>query len=129
MIYQALKFILDIIKNQLVLIRICDKIFNMKKIYLTLLVVMLALAGCRTASDEYLAEYVEPTAVCAGGVVEYSMPNGNDLVLETKSHIVHIDGAPNKSYEYRVWTGDKPSTADPDLIVNPDGTAMVLVSE
>ncbi len=92
-----------------------------------LLVVMLALAGCRTASND--VEYVEPTAVCAGGVVEYSMPNGNDLLLETKSHVVHIEATPNKSYEYRVWTGDKPTSADPDLIVNPDGSSLVLVSE
>lgn len=108
---------------------ICDKILGMNKILLPLMVMVLALAGCQTASDEYAMEYVEPTAVCAGGVVEYSMPNGNDLLLETKSHVVHIEATPNKSYEYRVWTGDKPTSADPDLIVNPDGSSLVLVSE
>lgn len=127
MIYQALNFMLDIIKNQLVLGAICDKILGMNKILLPLMVMVLALAGCRTASND--VEYVEPTAVCAGGVVEYSMPNGNDLLLETKSHVVHVTAQPNKQYEYRVWTGDKPTTDNPDLIVNPDGSSMVLVSE
>lgn len=120
-------YIINHIKNQLVLGWFCDKILGMNKILLPLMVMVLALAGCRTASND--VEYVEPTAVCAGGVVEYSMPNGNDLVLETKSHVVHIEAAPNKSYEYRVWTGDKPTSADPDLIVNPDGSSLVLVSE
>ncbi len=53
------------------------------------------------------------------------MPNGNDLVLETKKRVLHIEAQPNKKYDYYVWTGDKSYEQDPDLIVQ-DGVAAVL---
>lgn len=101
--------------------------------------VMVALAGCHSTepSTEY-AEYVEyademewtpviqpydvPPTVSS---VRYSVPRDGDLTLETRHHIIQIQGDPNTAYDYRVWAGDKTYAHDPDLIVD-DGDVMVL---
>lgn len=102
----------------------CDIINDMKKISLFLLVGILA--ACQSASND-----IENEPACVGDcqqIIRYSMPNGNDLVLETKNHIIQIGAAPNVKYGYYVWAGDKETTDDPDLIVE-DGNAMVLIEE
>ncbi len=88
------------------------------------------LAGCQTATEPVGDEYTDD-AVCVGQeceIVRYSMPNGNDLVLETSKHIIQIEAQPNVKYGYYVWAGDKEMTEDPDLVVE-DGNAMILVEE
>lgn len=96
----------------------------MKKITLFLLVGILA--ACQNATND-----IENETACVGDcqqIIHYSMPNGNDLVLETPRHIIQIEAAPNVKYGYYVWAGDKETSDDPDLIVE-DGNAMVLVEE
>lgn len=102
---------------------------------------ILALVGCAQAPEVYPVN----APVCPEGQVceieniiacktpdcsdvLFDTPNGNDLLLETDNHIIHINAEPNKSYIYYVWVGDKDMTADPDLIVE-DGIAAVLVEE
>lgn len=102
----------------------------MKKIILPLLVVMLALAGCRTASDESTS-YADAGNECIGencAVIKYDTPNGNDLVLETDHHVIQIAAQPETKYSYYVWTGGKTTADDPDMIVE-DGNTMILVEE
>ena len=97
---------------------------NMKRILLLLSVV--GLAACQSAT---VPESDAPACVDADcQIVHYSMPNGNDLVLETANHIIQIQAQPDVKYGYYVWAGDKETTDDPDLIVE-DGTAMVLTEE
>ena len=60
--------------------------------------------------------------------IKFSTPAGNDLRLETDEYVLKIEGAPNKQYDYYVWTGEKQYTDDPDLIIQ-NGTAAVLVKE
>ncbi len=101
----------------------------MKRIILPLLVLSCGLAGCQSANDEIII--AEPETECIGRQCEklkYSMPNGNDLVLETAHHVIEITAQPDTAYSYYVWTGGKGTESDPDLIVE-DGTAMVLVEE
>ena len=100
----------------------------MKKLSLFLMVALLA--ACQSAPNAEIDEYVDDS-VCVGEnceIVKYSMPNCNDLVLETSKHIIQIDAQPNVKYGYYVWAGDKETTTDPDLIIE-DGNAMVLVEE
>lgn len=105
---------------------------DMKYVYVYLLVLIFALSGCwvggnnRVVSEIVDFDYVE----CAdgNGVVKYSTPNGNDLMLETDHHIIQIDAQPNVQYEYRVWVGDKTYETDPDLVIT-DGTAYILQDE
>lgn len=105
----------------------CDIITCMKKILLFLLVVVLA--ACQSATP--VVDNVESETACVDAqcqIVRYSMPNGNDLVLETPRHVIQIEAQPNVQYGYYVWAGDKETTEDPDLIVE-DGVAMVLIEE
>lgn len=128
--------------------------FSMKKNILFLLLGTFAVAGCRVDEprymyydydDEYVA-YLESVgcadpyidvAECirratgrpqydnATTQIKFSMPNGNDLRLETPEYVLQVDGAPGVRYDYYVWTGDKSYADDPDLIVQ-DGAAAVL---
>lgn len=103
----------------------------MKQIILPMMGVMLALAGCQSASDEVIVEQQNITESCVGencAVVRYASPNGNDLVLETDKHIIEIQAPTGTPYSYYVWAGDKTTADDPDLIVE-DGQSMVLVEE
>ena len=101
----------------------------MKRNVLFLLVAATAFAGCRSDNTPVSGEeYVECVNCDGAGVVEYSMPNGNDLKLETAHHVIEIQAQPGKQYDYYVWTGDKSYDTDPDLVVQ-DGVASVLVSE
>lgn len=106
----------------------------MKRNIFALLALSAVLAGCQTGETVDCSacaqcNVVAPCENCiANGAVQYSMPNGNDLVLETPKRIIHIEAQPNKKYDYYVWTGDKSYEQDPDLIVQ-DGTAAVLVEE
>ena len=106
----------------------CDIIFSMKKVTLFFMVALLA--GCQSAPVGTYDEYVD-NVDCVGNnceIIHYSMPNGNDLVLETAKHTIQIAAQPDVKYGYYVWAGNKETTEDPDLIVE-DGNAMVLVEE
>ena len=117
----------------------------MNKIFAFLLIALLA--GCQnTTNYEYIDGYydgMDEYDVCAGAPdgaciyaapnnasqysnVKYTMTDDNGLVLETKNHVVHVAGQPNRKYVYYVWAGDKTTADDPDLIVE-DGVAAVLV--
>lgn len=108
----------------------------MKKNTLFLLLAGVALVACRSnnqapAGYNEMVEVVEyDNCVNCGrpGEVKYSMPRGNDLVLETSRHVIQIDAQPGVKYDYYVWTGDKSYADDPDLIVQ-EGVAAVLVEE
>ena len=104
----------------------------MKRNILFLLIAAIAVAGCRSNGTPVNdTEYVEPVdCIDCGGVnmVQYSMPNGNDLKLETAHHVIQIDGKPGKQYDYYVWTGEKKYSDSPDIVVQ-DGVASVLVEE
>ena len=105
----------------------------MKKILLPLLVMMLGLTGCRSASDDFIVQTDDTEFVsdCIGSdcsIIHFSSPNGNDLVLETDRHIIEITAQPGVAYSYYVWAGDTDTTRDADLIVH-DGQAMVLINE
>ena len=104
----------------------------MKRNILFLLIAALAFAGCRSNDApidnvEY-TEYADCVDCGDVNMVEYSMPHGNDLKLETAHHVIQIDGKPGKSYDYYVWTGKKTYDDAPDIIVQ-DGNASVLVEE
>lgn len=102
----------------------------MKKIYLPFLVLMLALAGCRSSSDEIVAG--QQGFNCADEnceVIRVESPNGNDLVLETSKHVIEVQAqSGDVPYSYYVWTGNKSTSEEPDLVVE-DGNTMVLVEE
>ncbi len=104
----------------------------MKRNILFLLVAVAAVAGCRSSDapiDNVDAIDSIDCVECGDvNIVQYSMPHGNDLKLETAHHVIQIDAQPGKAYDYYVWTGDKDYADDPDIIVN-EGTAAVLVSE
>lgn len=101
----------------------------MKRNILFLLIAAIAVAGCRS-SDAPVVEHEYTECINCGGanVVAYSMPNGNDLKIETAHHVITVEAQPGKQYDYYVWTGDKTYTDDPDLVVQ-EGNASVLVSE
>ena len=86
------------------------------------------MTACQSATpvDGYTDESVCVGTDCA--IIRYDMPNGNDLVLETAHHKIEIAAQPNVKYGYYVWTGDKKTTDDPDMIVE-DGNVMILVEE
>lgn len=93
------------------------------------MVAALAFAGCRTSNEP--VDNVEAVGClnCEDvQMVQYSMPNGNDLKLETAHHVIEIDAQPGKQYDYYVWTGEKTYADDPDLVVQ-EGQASVLVEE
>lgn len=113
----------------------------MNKKYLFLLILASVLVGCRSA--ETGTEYVEyaddveyqtimmPDTNSGNATVseiKYSVPRDGDLTLETRHHVIQIQGDPNTAYEYRVWAGNKDYNDDPDLIVD-DGDIMVLQSD
>ena len=99
---------------------------GMKRNILFLLIAAFAFAGCRSGNAP--VEYADCIDCDGINRVEYSMPNGNDLKLETAHHVIEIEAQPNKAYNYYVWTGDKSYDEDPDLIVE-EGVASVLVEE
>ena len=103
-----------------------DIIPTMKRLILFLFVASLAACQSATQVEEYNDETTCVGENCA--IINYSMPNGNDLVLETAHHKIEIAAQPNVKYGYYVWAGDKDTSEDPDLVVE-DGTAMVLVEE
>jgi hypothetical protein len=103
-----------------------DIIPTMKKLILFLFVASLAACQSATQVEEYNDETTCVGENCA--IINYSMPNGNDLVLETAHHKIEIAAQPNVKYGYYVWAGDKDTSDDPDLVVE-DGTAMVLIEE
>ena len=101
----------------------------MKRNILFLLIAALAFAGCRSGNapvDD--AEFVDCINCGDVNMVEYSMPNGNDLKLETAHHVIRVDAQPGRSYNYYVWTGDKTYADDPDIVIE-EGTAAVLITE
>lgn len=107
----------------------------MKKIILPLLFCGCALAACQSGGpvmDGYVTDGDYIIANCDDcdneQIVRYSMPNGNDLVLETERHLIQVEAEPGKAYNYYVWTGEKLYDDDPDLIIN-NGQAAVLVDE
>ena len=105
----------------------------MKRNALFLLIAAFAFAGCRSDNapvnnyDDNV-DIVECVNCDGANMVEYSMPNGNDLKLETAHHVIEIQGQPGKQYDYYVWTGEKSYQDDPDLIVQ-DGVAAIRVEE
>jgi len=104
----------------------------MKRNILFLLVAAIALCGCWSNSapvdDVDNVEFVECVNCGGANMVQYSMPNGNDLKLETAHHVIQVQAQPGKQYDYYVWTGEKTYDQDPDLVVQ-DGVAAVLVEE
>ncbi len=112
----------------------------MKRNIMPLFVFVGLLAGCR--SDNTPTEYVEYTddvqydvaavvpcdTASSASQVKYSVPRNGDLTLETRHHVIQIQGNPDTAYEYRVWAGGKTYDDDPDLIVD-DGNIMVLQNE
>lgn len=101
---------------------------DMKKNILFLFIAAAAIAGCRSNDAPVEYEYAECINCDGANVVEYSMPNGNDLKLETAHHVIEIQAQPGKQYDYYVWTGDKTYADDPDLVVQ-EGVPAVLVPE
>lgn len=115
----------------------------MKRNILSLFILCCVLAACQTQrapvehveyADDFDVEYqtvVVPRGTdCANNnpsvsEIKYSVPRDGDLTLETRHHVIQIQGAPNTAYEYRVWAGAKGYNNDPDLIVD-DGNIMVL---
>ncbi|MBQ8473334.1 MAG: hypothetical protein IJ500_00535 [Alphaproteobacteria bacterium] len=93
-----------------------------------LAILLLGLTGCMSGTPN--GEYVDAPVECAGDCsgVNFSMPNGNDLKLETDRHVVHVTADPNTNYAYYVWTGDKSYDDDPDIMVE-NGEAYVLTVE
>jgi len=111
----------------------------MKRNIIPLFVFVGLLTGCR--SDNAPTEYVEyaddmqyQTVVVpyegtpSVSQVKYSVPRDGDLTLETRHHVIQIQGNPDTAYEYRVWAGNKTYGDDPDLIVD-DGNVMVLQAD
>lgn len=99
-----------------------DIIHIMKRYIFAIL--LLGLAGCMSGAPEI------PSVECAGDCsgVEFSMPNGNDLKLETDRHVVHVTADPDTDYAYYVWTGDKSYSDDPDIIIE-NGDAYILTDK
>ena len=91
----------------------------MKRYFLAIL--LLGLTGCMSGSPESVP------VVCAGDCsdVNISMPNGNDLKLETDHHIIHISGLPESDYAYYVWTGDKTYSDAPDVKIESDDVYVI----
>ena len=89
-----------------------------------LAILLLGLTGCMSGTPESVP------VVCSGDCsdVNFSMPNGNDLELETDHHIIHIMAQPDSDYAYYVWTGDKTYDDDPDIKIE-NGDAYVLTNE
>lgn len=107
----------------------CDIICGMKRNILFLLMATIAIAGCRSNNAPVAEQPVVDCIDCGGvNMVQYSMPNGNDLKLETAHHVIQIDAQPGKQYDYYVWTGEKTYADDPDIIVQ-EGNAAVLIEE
>ena len=122
--------VVDSIKSKIYLFQAIfyDIIVGMKKVFLFFMVALLA--GCQSAPVDSYDEYTEHID-CVGNnceIIQYSMPNGNDLVLETARHTIQTEAQPNVKYGYYVWAGAKETTDDPDLIIE-DRNAMVLIEE
>ena len=98
----------------------------MKRSTLFLLIATAAVAGCR--SNDAPVEYNDCINCGDVNVVQYSMPNGNDLKLETAHHVIEIAAQPGKQYDYYVWTGEKTYADDPDLVIQ-DGAPSVLINK
>ena len=101
----------------------------MKRNVLFLFIAAIAIAGCGSSNapvDD--TEYADCMNCGDVQFVRYSMPNGNDLKLETDHHVIKIDGKPGQQYDYYVWTGEKTYDDDPDIVVQ-DGTASVLIKQ
>ena len=100
----------------------------MKRKILPFMGLMLTLAACQSASKDIVLEVPKNPADCDGGhcqVIRYASPNSNDLVLETSRHIIQIDAETDTPYSYYIWTGDKNTSEEPDLILeyrNPNET-------
>lgn len=79
-------------------------------------------------ADDYRFVAADDTLATEQSVIKYSVPRDGDLTLETAHHVIKIQGDPNKQYAYHVWAGDKPTTDDPDLIVEDD-KVMILQAQ
>lgn len=111
----------------------------MKQIKFPLMIMAVILAGCQADhyNDADYVEYVDytdsveyvpvaygddatPTAPCDNGTstIKYSVSPDGDLTLETRHHVITVDGAPGKQYAYHVWAGDKTYKDAPDLSVD-----------
>ena len=106
----------------------CDTISNMKAKYL--LFITLFFAGC---SSHYIAPNTveHDVSECIDSkcqIIDVYSPAGNDLVVETPRHIVHVTATPDVRYEYRVWAGGAGMTTAPDVIVH-DGDVMILTDD
>ena len=101
----------------------------MKRNILFLLVAALAVAGCwsKNAPVEVVDD-VDCINCDTANMVQYSMPNGNDLKLETAHHVIEIEAQPGKQYDYYIWIGERSYTDDPDLIIE-EGIASVRVKD
>ena len=104
----------------------------MKRNILFLMVAALAVAGCRSQNAPVEGvdnvEYIDCVNCNGADMVQYSMPNGNDLKLETAHHVIEVQGQPGKQYDYYVWTGEREYSDDPDLIIQ-EGVAAIRVEE
>lgn len=87
-------------------------------------ILLLGLTGCMSGAPE--SAPVECAGECSS--VNFSMPNDNDLKLETDHHIVHITANPDTEYAYYVWTGEKTYADDPDIMIER-GDAYVITNE
>lgn len=88
---------------------------------------------CMGDTDEFAPRYLAsgryiPANRVGGTKIAYDTPNNNDLALETQRTLLHVVGAPEKRYNYYVWTGDKTFDDEPDLIIE-DTNAFILQSE
>ena len=121
-------YILYLIKRLVVFYFVLD--FDYGTIHImkryTLAFLLLGLTGCVSDAPNGADVPVLCTGDCSG--VSFSMPNGNDLKLETSHHIIHIMAQPDSDYAYYVWTGDKTYDDAPDITVE-SGDAYVLTSE
>ena len=91
----------------------------------------LCVAGCASngVPPAVESDIVDMQPICTENCgVAVTMPNGNDLMLETPNSIIHVTATPGVPYEYRVWTGDKTYDDAPDVVVS-DGDAYVLENE
>lgn len=100
----------------------------MKRNILFLLIAAFAFAGCRSGNTPVADAENNGCLNCdSEQTIKYSMPNGNDLMLETGHYILRVEAQPGKQYDYYVWTGEKTYDDDPDMIVQDGVTAILTV--
>ena len=92
-----------------------------------LCLIALLIAGCQAdyIAPAYNTDVPETCIDSECQIIDVLTPNGNDLLLETERHAIHVTARPDTRYEYRVWAGDKDMSSVPDVIVH-DGEIMIL---